>query len=378
MPSRDLRLKTMPKYDTVKYMNSISKKEKLNGLQALRGFAFLGIFLGHANVGLKYTSGWQVSAFIVMSGFLLVFNYYDREVPCGFISNIKYSFSKIKRLYPLHLITTLMLFFLFLYFSISDSSTFGTPANLSLKALLNILLVQSFIPINSYSTSLNGVAWYLSTCTFLYFSFPFILKFMKKNYSILKAVVLSALTFVIMIVIAYLTNGWVFAGEDLHNNLTYINPLFRTLDFFIGCNLGYIFITGKSLHSTGWSTAFEIIALICIPLTSLFAVRFYSTPIGCILVSSVLWLPVTLLLVWAFAKGNGYITRALSAKPFVSLGDISNYAFLIHYVVLIYVASLIRFLFNDYSNGYVTAVISLPLSTIASYIYKIIVGRKSS
>ena len=40
------------------------------------------------------------------------------------------------------------------------------------KLLLNVLLLQAWIPDPAWSISLNGASWYLSAALFLYFCFP--------------------------------------------------------------------------------------------------------------------------------------------------------------------------------------------------------------
>lgn len=48
--------------------------------------------------------------------------------------------------------------------------------------ILQLFLLQSWYPDAGVNVSLNGVAWYLSTATFLYFMFPYIMMLIKKIY----------------------------------------------------------------------------------------------------------------------------------------------------------------------------------------------------
>lgn len=90
-------------------------KQKSNQIQALRGIAFLGVFLSHT--GLKWfgaTGHWGVSIFLVLSGFLMFVSYSgnNRIERISIWNNIAFSWGKSKKLYPLHICTmvAMMLF----------------------------------------------------------------------------------------------------------------------------------------------------------------------------------------------------------------------------------------------------------------------------
>ena len=51
---------------------------------------------------------------------------------------------------------------------------------------------------------------------------------------------------------------------------------------------------------------------------------------------NVLFTPSAVLLVWLLAMGKGFISRLLSAKPFLWLAQLSPYGFLIHQVLIRY------------------------------------------
>lgn len=50
---------------------------RLNSLQGLRAVAFMGVFLGHCGIGSG--GGMGVSVFLVLSGFLMIYNYYQKD-----------------------------------------------------------------------------------------------------------------------------------------------------------------------------------------------------------------------------------------------------------------------------------------------------------
>ena len=88
------------------------KKERLWGLEVLRCLAFIAVVMSRAGYDeLNEYGAWGVSVFCVLSGFLLSYNYVDsgRIKEVSFKSNLKFMFKKISRLYPLHVICTLLM-----------------------------------------------------------------------------------------------------------------------------------------------------------------------------------------------------------------------------------------------------------------------------
>lgn len=81
-------------------------KEKIRSIQGLRAIAYIAIFISHSRVGsFGYLGAWGVSVFLVMSGLLMYINYNERiEMFDGYgvLDCIKFSYSKIRKLYLLH------------------------------------------------------------------------------------------------------------------------------------------------------------------------------------------------------------------------------------------------------------------------------------
>lgn len=75
-----------------------NNKEKTLSIQALRALAFLGIFLSHAGAPNFQWPALGVSIFYVLSGYLMFLQYGDGEISCSLKENIKFSWTKIKKL----------------------------------------------------------------------------------------------------------------------------------------------------------------------------------------------------------------------------------------------------------------------------------------
>lgn len=203
--------------------------EKITSFQGLRAVAFLAIFVSHAGIApVSFLGAWGVSIFLCLSGFLMALRYYPNPKKSGGIALAK---KKISKLYPLHVV---MRMFAAIYGIIALDSSLPDVA---IGIIIQTLLIQSWIPISKYYYALNGVAWYLSVCVFIYACFPHVLQFAKnkirkeniKSYIIglfLVQVLISALA------IAFGNLDWT-APFSTHW-VVYICPITRIIDFLIG------------------------------------------------------------------------------------------------------------------------------------------------
>lgn len=158
-------------------MDRVKIPHKIKSLQGLRALAFLGVFASHCDIA--ELGAWGVSVFFVMSGFLMSYSYFDREVPSGVRESLSFSLKKIRKLYPLHIIMMLAVL-PFEVLPIIKDFTFRGLSILLCKIGLNIGLLQDWVPHSSYYFSLNSVSWYLSACLFIYAVFPSVLRRLRQ------------------------------------------------------------------------------------------------------------------------------------------------------------------------------------------------------
>lgn len=134
-----------------------------------------------------------------------------------------------------------------------------------IEILLNILLLQAWVP--QGSIYLNGVAWYLSCCVFLYFAFPYVLKKISKYTApgdAWRSIVYIA---ALQAAIGFSTS-LVSVPKEINNNfakwVTYVLPLYRVGDFMIGCNIGYFYIHRKGDLQKASATCAELVTFVLI------------------------------------------------------------------------------------------------------------------
>lgn len=151
-------------------------KPVIQGLQFIRLLAFICIFLSHSIGKLDIIGAAGVSVFIIMSGFLMVYNYLYIEICTNPFS---FAFKKIWPLYPLHIFCMVLVLTKPVMAMIINHSFSGLFDNIK-YLVCNVFLIQAWIPNISYYYSLNAVSWYLCLCVFFYFLFPVIIRLFRK------------------------------------------------------------------------------------------------------------------------------------------------------------------------------------------------------
>ena len=126
-------------------------------------------------------------------------------------------------------------------------------------------------------------------------------------------------------------------SDNFQRWITYILPLYRAGDFVIGCNLGYLFLTKREkTFGKIQGTIAESISVFFVIITN----YIYSNKIGIggeqWIRYNLLFLPITIAIVYLFALKSGIITKVLTNKLSVYVGNRSGYAFLIHLMVISY------------------------------------------
>ncbi len=319
-------------------------KHRIDSLQALRAAAFLGIFFQHADFYIQW-SALGVSVFFVLSGFLLTYTYRDRELAPSVRRNAEFSLKKIRKLYPLHLVTMAAFIVMNVAAKIYHGMTAGVLWNLLGKIFLNVTLLQSWYPNRDVSTSLNGVSWYLSVMMFLYFIFPYLRAFVQRT-GIGRLCLISAAVLLIEIV-SCIPFIYIFGNESpVYIWFMYCFPIFRMGDFFVGCVLARIYHE-SDMSRIGFLQA-SILEILAVCMTAAVCLWFGQWYQNIILTAMHNWTTLYILpaAVWVFlfALNRGIITRMLSNKLFIWIGNLSAHLFMIHYVVTQYTGEALEFL----------------------------------
>lgn len=374
-----------------------TQNSKIEALQVVRCFSFLGVFLCHTGFdSMRSLGGWGVSVFIILSGFLMSFNYCDKNrfVDFSVKSNFLFGIKKIMKLYPLHLITMLtMVVFSFLGNGKEAVTTIFT------KLVLNIMLLQEWFPIQN--REINGMSWFLCEILFFYFLYPWIFNYMNnKMFTIKKARIWIIVSIFIMFMIGFCSkdlNVVKSVGsnsiyvDDLRKWIIYYFPLVRFIEFFIGCNLGFIYLKTNYHYSSVLKMSFyRIVAIMLVILSNViyccYSAHRYVEDNNIIdqwWIYTFIFVISSCFLIYAFATKVQYHNKrkAIPMLDFIKkivlqIADLSPYAFLIHTVVFRYLSVFYYHIpgFNGdifyYEYGrYFNLTIGFFITMILSYMY---------
>ena len=302
----------------------------------------------------------------------MVYAYQDRSLSTDWLASIKFSWRKIKKLYPLHIVMMILA----IPYEIHRSGISGATL---LKAISSILLIESWIPTFEYYGSFNGVAWYLSATAFLYFMYPFIQNLQKKYKSNASAIYAMTLTYIIMIAVTFFNRN-AFIVSDYPDNcywLAYTFPLLRLGDFFIGSNLGYLFINSKRPADKDANKTIIVVAQIVTLIICLFSAKIYTSPNFLLgepwCKYTILWIPSSVMLVYLFARQDGVFAVLSNNRILQYIGDVSPYTFLVHEMNVIYIMLIAdKYIKASFVTSGVTWYLYLLLLAVVAFVATII------
>ena len=264
-----------------------------------------------------------VTFFFVLSGFILTHAYNER-IRLQRVSHARFMWHRIARLYPIHLLT----------FALSLPLVWAGAKALSSEQIIvglisNALLLQAYIPDNLIYFSANHPSWSLSVELFFYALFPLLVRLGSRQLLALLALVVAWHL------------GLLWHEEDLMANnswqfLAYIFPPARLGDFIVG-----ILVHRLRAHAplraaqASWAQAVALVALPCL-------VAWGRDAVSPILRTDLFYLPAMAWAVYAFSFDNGILGRRLCAPWAVYLGEISFSVYMIHQLLIRYLAVVIE------------------------------------
>ncbi len=362
----------------IKQRNSIEGGVKLNptsssdasshfllNLQSLRALAFFSVMFHHTGISFLNSVGrWGVSVFFILSGFVMVYSYYNKNrIQISSVSeSVCFAFKKLKRLYLLHILCTLaMMLFCF----IGDKTS--SYINVAVKFFLNAFYIQEWVPLDDRSP--NTVSWFLCTILLGYTIFPLFLRILENHYSNSKALLCIILAVLVQFLLSYAGSDFP-VKEKVENSIwdyeltewfDYFFPLSRIWDIIIGFNLGYLFVNRKGDFSAKTVSVMEVAGIVMTLLACYLCHKLtpeLNITTDAVVLShperwwtySLIFIPGSILLIYAFAMQSGYLSKLLTNRFTLYLAKISPYGFLIHYVVFRYLA-VIYFRIHGYENG---------------------------
>jgi peptidoglycan/LPS O-acetylase OafA/YrhL len=311
-----------------------TRPSRLPTLTGMRFLAAAAVFFFHANqeglfsspeAGSTFNSiasqgGWTgVGFFFILSGFVLTWAARPGDSTPSFWRR------RFFKIYPNHAVTFLAALLLLILVAQETIASW--------RAIVNLLLLQSWFPAMEDSLTLNTVSWSLSAELLFYLSFPLLL-------SAISRIRPERLWFWAGGVVAVILLIPVIAGTMPPSEpflpwanttptefwFVYLLPPVRMLEFVFGIILARIVLTGRKIPlGLGGAMALTVLAYVLAPMFP-----------GTYPIVSVMVLPLGLLIAaGAVADVQGHRT-VLSSRALVWLGEVSFAFYLWHRLVLVY------------------------------------------
>lgn len=258
-----------------------------------------------ANVGVSY--------FFILSGFVMIIAYH-KKIKVNFK---EYMRSRFARIYPVYLISLLLLLALFVISKQANYSEF----------ILNLFMVQAWLP--EKALVFNIAAWSIAVELLFYIVFPFLY---NRFYSKVKFQKL-----ILPIVLFWLVSQLLYhflLHQEQFSNLFYnsvdikYHPLFHLNEFLIGNLAGLYFVQNSTKTKNYDGAIIGLIALILIALKFPVGLNYHNGLLA------ILFIPLIILL----SLNSGYITRLFNKKAFVFLGEISFGLYILQFVIWMYIS----------------------------------------
>lgn len=367
---------------------------RLDSLTALRFFAAAMVVVSHAAlffhflakpaiVNLPLAQG--VSFFFVLSGFILTYNY---PKITGIQAVLSFWRARLARIWPAHAFALALGMFLF---GLKPLAQLGIPAYQNILA--HFAMVHGWILQDRFFFTINPPSWSISTEFAFYLLFPLLIWKFEKNWA-LKLLVAAAA------VIGFMVYG---SGANLPENvnpiglsvrsLMYINPLVRVFEFVLGMSCAAVWM--KFRNRAVNPTLVTILEIACIVLIAAYVgnisnvieplkARHFGRVLHCWLLYDGNCFAFAAL-IYLCALQKGLVSRVLSNKFFVYLGEISYSIYLLHMLALMVVIDQTRHLLHINSALVFTAYCAVVIGTAhLTYTYiekplrKKLAGRKGN
>jgi peptidoglycan/LPS O-acetylase OafA/YrhL len=286
-----------------------------------------------------------VSFFFILSGFILAYNYQD-----GILkktkSKKKFYIARFARIYPLHILTFIISIPIIFLKAEQDRTL------LFWQGITNISLTQSFIPLREIYFSFNSPSWSISNEMFFYITFPFLIIFLKKSKKNILTLLFLFLTLITLIILI--------VPKNYYQGIFYVNPLIRIIDFIIGIVIFNIYSTILKGQNKIRYNLLEVTSIIILIIFFLF--HQYISPVA--RYSFYYWIPMSYL-IFSFSFQSGKISKFLSKKIFLLLGEISFSFYMFHQLIITYfhvINSKFIFIESDIAIAFITFIISVMTS----------------
>lgn len=321
-------------------------REHIHPLTSLRFVAAALIVLTHSRTHYAFSSTWgdplalglAVRFFFVLSGFVLAHAYRDIDAA----STPRFFAARFARLWPLHF-TTFVLYLPIVYVYAAHM-----PSSRAVAVPANLALVHGWVPYPDSYFSFNPVSWSISTEVGLYLLFPLLMRNWPRTW--LAKLLLGVLLFGAMERLAIWLRLPLFEfgmrGPEF-NGLWGVHPLANVLPFVLGMASwsAWQYLQPRLRVGLIAGTIAEVAAVFLAGWTMsrpenlqsvLLTANLWPGPAVYAWVPGIQpWAVAFPVLIVTMACRRGLLSRLLSLRPFVVLGEISYAVYLVHYGIML-------------------------------------------
>jgi peptidoglycan/LPS O-acetylase OafA/YrhL len=259
----------------------------------------------------------MVNYFFVLSGFIMAAVYLQ---PGGTLDRRRYWAARVGRIYPVYLLGVVLM-------AVPIGLGFGDSALDPMAVLLNVLLVQAWVP--QYALSLNSPGWSLSVEAFFYLAFPWLLVLMARMRSVHSVLMFTAgiwllsQAFYLWGYRRFLADAPIVSHELLH-----YNPLLHLNAFVVGLCAGVLVRRNGPDLQRSLAAQHRSVAAIVLCLSAVLAIVLMtqlnrrSDPI-LLSTTNGLTAPLFAVFIAALAVDRSRLSSVLRWAPLVLLGEIS-------------------------------------------------------
>jgi peptidoglycan/LPS O-acetylase OafA/YrhL len=315
--------------------------EHLRALTSLRFVAAAAILTCHTwprgpdEPGGLVQLGTGVTFFFILSGFILTHTYLNSLRTLSLRGIWNFYVARAARIWPVHLLALALV--LPFFFTDLWSGKHGDPV---FKLATTAALVQTFV-LDGRENVLNPPSWSLSAELFFYLCFPILIlglsRGMKRR----------------VIVLCLCLTPWALAVIRL-SKIVPVNPAFayvnsyffppvRIIDFISGMLLGFCWQRRHTVETAGCQSSIlkatlgELGAVVLLAAWACLWTRLAPSPGQSYAVSwAGVYITPFMFCIWVFAAGRGALSKLLSARPLVYLGEISYGIYMFHFPVMLY------------------------------------------
>ena len=320
----------------------MTDRPRLPALTSVRFLAALHVCVFHIYaMKIAADTGWfhqlasigyvGVSFFFILSGFILVYTYADRNVPAR-----EFWWARFARIYPAYLFSLLLGAPFFFYVSLKIKPApipfMIWPQNhLVTSSLLVPTLIQSWVP--GAALAWNSPAWSLSDEAFFYLLFPVLVvwlaKKQQKSWLVIALACWAASLAFTFGYVGFKPDGASFVDDNSYFtwlNVLKFQPLVRLPEFLLGACCGFLFL--RNSVSRKWGTPLVLIGV------SYFVTVVARAPhVPYPILHDAALTPGFAAIIFGLALRPSW-TQVLEFRPLVLLGDASYSFYLLHAIFI--------------------------------------------